>query len=517
MKSETMTHMLAQAIGQTNEPAGMDEALTFARQFATMLDYHEDGAPNPDDVVEATRVFLTLRTRWNEGEPDWVVRWETMGAIQQALSALGYELDLDDTEIDFHTPDDDGTIPDRQVEALIHSGFEDAGTLGVLTAATWHAIGGLIAGGKIRSLDVGQLRELHAFIRTKGVQRIITGSFDLDDQSLGELVDLMTRTAEDHFALTPAAAMPTVSKHLRDIFGIAEEAAAIERAISTEGSGDKKEGKALRHAAATVAAIGGCDPLVAATYVMELANGSVTGLPHVFSIPTLGKFTLSIQDLIYAEDDQDNLVADAAITTAMAAMTLVGRVPPMDDHRMKSVVKLVEEDLRQNLDEEDEPMIVLEKLDSAIRRNAETVDEFLQFAEAVEVDDDAVAVRVAMDRADPSPPPAGDQRILPRALLIRTEDDIDIGALQHRINAFLVPQPDSFRAFAHGDIYWRLAIAGENDYSATVSALRTIAALPGVAQASIVHRGFKGIGVTTVHKDGKPVHRTVRAAETQDD
>lgn len=508
MKHINNAELFDDAIGGPRVTGDFNESLDFARQFSILLGYHEDDVPAPDEVVEATRMFLMLRTKWNDADHDHVVRQETMGALQQGLLALGYRLDLDGAENDFHTPEDDNSISRDEVAMLSHCGFNDSGEIGMLNAAVWHALATLNIQGIISAENPQDLRDVHAAVRAHTANRMLSGSFYLENESLDALVRLATETATDSFSRPQADEINIISSHLRQLFGD-DEAINIELNIETKDFDINEFASAFKHGCETLSVIGESDIDAAGKYLMRLHNGSITGLPNALEIPAIGYFLENIEEAFEVVDDKYSQILINALTTKISAMMLLGRIDMINDEEMSAIIQLVIGDIHHNAEFGVNYERALEEIDASVRHYAQRIDEFMNFAEAVNVDSDAMMVRAAMDKADPSPPPVNEELILPRALLVRTEGEVNVSSMQHHIDAFLVRHPDSFKAFTHGDIYWRLAAEGENNYGATLGALRTISALPGVAQASIVYRSRRGLGVTTISKNGSPAHRIV--------
>ena len=496
----------------------LDAPASFARQTAVYIARYEDGTPDPDEVEAGMRLFLPLRMAWNPNPHETAAPGETMAALQDTLLALGYDLDLDGVGFDMHTPDADGalgTLGDTAVEHLATSGFTEDADVGEIDAVLWHAMAHHIVADAFEEHDPRRLVAIHARLRYAMVTRIYTGSYDHRRDEMSDLVGMARSVVLDMAAIPSGPDMIATSTTIRDTFGVEDQAAGMDRQ-DVEGAPLLEDSRvtyeAMSHASATLAAVADSTKEIAWASLTTMLMGSRTGIPASPNLEALYKLVREAGALL--DGDADGVHEDLldAVATMCCAMTLTGRLDALDEQRNGILVNMAGEYVRQHLDPaEDDVAVIMESLVDALERMHPEVDDFLGYVEASEADGDAALVRIAMGSADPSPPPAGDVTVVPTAILVEMDDDeeVNVTALRHRIEAFFHVQPDSFRAFSQGDVYWRLVLDGHNGYSGTIGALRTIGELAGVARASVVHRSAAGLGVTTMQKGTRPVHRLI--------
>lgn len=499
----------------------LDAPAAFARQTAQYIDRSDADAPDPDEVEAGTRLFLALRMAWNVNPHEVAAPAETMSAMQDALLALGYDLDLDGHGFDMHTPKAEGALAAlgaTAVEHLAASGFEEDADVGVLDAALWHAIAHHVVADALEESDPGRMVSIHARLRYALITRLYTGSYSRDRQGMTGLVDEARGVVLDMTAIPDGAEMITVSLLIRSTFGVEDEATGMDGQM-IEGAPLLEDVRitieAMGHASATLAAVAGSTKEIAWATLTTMLMGSRTGIPASPNLEAVYLMVREAGDLLDGDEDEVRESLLDAVATICCAMMLTGRLEVLDEQRNGILINMASEYIRQHLDPaEDNVAVIIESMVDALEIMHPEVDDFLGYAAATESDGDAAMVRIAMDRADPSPPPAGDVTVVPTAILIEMSEDeqVDVTALRHRIEAFFHVQPDSFRAFAQGDVYWRLVLDGHNGYSGTVGALKTISELEGVARASVVHRSAAGLGVTSMQKGTRSVHRLISQA-----
>lgn len=493
----------------------------YARQTAEYIAQSEAHTPDPDEVEAGMRLFLALRMAWNPGRQEDSAGHETMQALQDTLLALGYDMDLDGAEFDLHTPDAEGALDmlgEEVTEQLETSGFSEDADFGLIVAAMWHAIAHHMVADVFEETDPLRLVRRHALLCRQLITRIYTGSFDLRVRTLGDLVREARGLVLDMASLPDSSMLVALSATIRDTFGVADEAGGIDSQALPGAPlplDHHVSEQAMSHASATLAAVAGSTKEIAWATLTTMLMGSRTGIP---ASPNLDAVYRLVRDTdILSEADGPSLGEDMldAVATICAAMTLAGRLEPLDERRNGILINMAAEYVRQTLDPmEEDVSVIIETVVEGLEHMHPEVDVFLSYAAGEESDDDAARVRFEMDHADPTPPPKQDEIVVPTAILIETEEteEVDVSALRHRIGAFFHIQPDSFRAFAQGDVYWRLALDGHNGYSGTLGGLKTVSEIAGVARASVVYRSEKGLGVTTITRGSKPVHRLIEQA-----
>lgn len=488
----------------------------FARQMAEYIGQSEAHAPDPDQVDAGTRLFLALRLAWNANPRATAASGETMAAIQDALRALDYHLGLDDLGFDMHTPAGDGGMDALDPMARDHlesSGFREDADLGLIDAALWHALAHHIVGNAFEEDDPVQLVNIHRTLRLAMITRIYTGSYDRDGDGLDKMIEEARGLVTDMARVPTSDALIAISLAMRESFGVVDGAEAHDARRLTDSplpEGLELSMEAMQHASGTLAAISEGTKEMAWATIITMMIGSRTGMPVIANLDAVYQLVRNTDDILATDDEDSRRDLLDAVASICAAMTLAGRLEPLDRERNSILINLAAELVSRDIDPfEDDVSAIIECVVQALQDFHPALDEYLEHAAAAEADEDAITVRRGMSSADPSPPPADGHSVVPTAVLIETDGDIDIFALKHRVEAFFHAQPDSFRAFEQGDIYWRLMLDGQNTYSGTLGALKTISALQGIAKASVVHRGPGGLGVTTIVKGGRPVHRLV--------
>lgn len=517
-----MTHPNQRTIDLILDHAGARPDVTVDAQMAFVRDFlerREDRTIDVEAFVHATRAFLTLRMAWAPvDEREHLCRSQTLHAMQDVVTTLELGYDLIGGVTDIHSmagPAEMTDLDPHQVGVLAEMGVTEPAELGMLKTAVLHAMMRLALDEQFDMDDETDMRNVALALEQRLCMKLATGSFQMDEATIDDLLDHAHTTALDTIELaTPGETRDNVM----GVVAMFDIAVGMERLAPVD-----TETLDMAAAALTIVGLGDETDVTTGREAVNAAfRGSTFGLPAMGYLPAMQAIMDDPETVALGDQDDENDVSDA-IDTIIALRCITHGLGKLTSHLLSAAKHIAMHEIRSDPDTRLTQMNgvrAIELIGEATLTGMMECEDFMRVTDEVTVDSIAELIRTEEASSDPTPPPAASTVVLPMTFIVRTHgggaETLDMAAIREIMaKRFVLQQDDAEVASAEG-VHWRLQRNEGKPYSEMRDDMTSVLRTRGVKSVSAGFLGDDGIAVTTMVRDGPTTHRLLTKPDIED-